>query len=159
MRMNVIIIFFICSLVNVMLSTVKSILTVKASKGVATLINAITYGFYVVVVKQIASADLGITVTITILTNIIGVYTSIWLLEKFKKDNLWRISVTTKSGVIIQKLEYHDIQHYWREAYYKNEQYYIVDIFSHNQKESQIIKELVKGSDAKYNITEINKTL
>ena len=46
------IIFFICSLINVMLSTLKTILTVKASKGVATIINAITYGFYAIVVKQ-----------------------------------------------------------------------------------------------------------
>ena len=68
------IIFFLCSLINVMLSTLKTILTVKASKGIATLINAITYGFYAIVVKQLASLDLITTVSVTIITNIIGVY-------------------------------------------------------------------------------------
>ena len=58
-------VFFICSLVNVMLSTCKTVLTVKASKGAATLINACTYGFYAIVVKQLASFDLIYTVTIT----------------------------------------------------------------------------------------------
>ena len=84
------IIFFICSLINVMLSTLKTILTVKASKGVATIINAITYGFYAIVVKQLASLDLITTVTVTIITNIIGVYVSMWLLERTKKDCLWK---------------------------------------------------------------------
>lgn len=157
--MQIILIFFICSLVNVMLSTVKSILTVKASKGVATLINAITYGFYVVVVKQIASADLGMTVAVTIITNIIGVYTSIWLLEKFKKDNLWKISVTTDRFGIVDELEKAGIAHYWQEVKYKGGNYIVVEIFSHNQQESVTIKECLKGFDVKYNITEVNKSL
>ena len=45
-------VFFLCSLVNVMLSTCKTVLTLKASKGAATVINACTYGFYAIVVKQ-----------------------------------------------------------------------------------------------------------
>ena len=66
-------IFFICSLINVMLSTCKTVLTIKATKGVATLINACTFGFYAIVVKQLASFDLIYTVSVTIITNIIGV--------------------------------------------------------------------------------------
>lgn len=151
------IIFFICSLINVMLSTLKTILTVKASKGVATIINAITYGFYAIVVKQLASLDLITTVTVTIITNIIGVYASMWLLEKTKKDCLWKISVTTKDNTLVEKLEKFSISYVMNPVQYKKQTYYNIDVFSENQKDSSIIENILKEYKVKYNITEINK--
>lgn len=151
------IIFFICSLINVMLSTLKTILTVKASKGVATIINAITYGFYAIVVKQLASLDLITTVTVTIVTNIIGVYISMWLLEKTKKDCLWKISVTTKDNTLVEKLEKFSISYVMNPVQYKKQTYYNIDVFSENQKDSSIIENILKEYKVKYNITEINK--
>lgn len=151
------IIFFICSLINVMLSTLKTILTVKASKGVATIINAITYGFYAIVVKQLASLDLITTVTITIITNIIGVYVSMWLLERTKKDCLWKISVTTKDNTLVEKLEKFSISYVMNPVQYKKQTYYNIDVFSENQKDSSIIENILKEYKVKYNITEINK--
>lgn len=151
------IIFFICSLINVMLSTLKTILTVKASKGVATIINAITYGFYAIVVKQLASLDLITTVTVTIITNIIGVYVSMWLLERTKKDCLWKISVTTKDNTLVEKLEKFSISYVMNPVQYKKQTYYNIDVFSENQKDSSIIENILKEYKVKYNITEINK--
>ena len=151
------IIFFICSLINVMLSTLKTILTVKASKGVATIINAITYGFYAIVVKQLASLDLITIVTVTIVTNIIGVYVSMWLLEKTKKDCLWKISVTTKDNTLVEKLEKFSISYVMNPVQYKKQTYYNIDVFSENQKDSSIIENILKEYKVKYNITEINK--
>lgn len=151
------IIFFICSLINVMLSTLKTILTVKASKGVATIINAITYGFYAIVVKQLASLDLITTVTVTIVTNMIGVYVSMWLLEKTKKDCLWKISVTTKDNTLVEKLEKFSISYVMNPVQYKKQTYYNIDVFSENQKDSSIIENILKEYKVKYNITEINK--
>ena len=151
------IVFFICSLINVMLSTLKTILTVKASKGVATIINAITYGFYAIVVKQLASLDLITTVTVTIVTNIIGVYVSMWLLEKTKKDCLWKISVTTKDNTLVEKLEKFSISYIMNPVQYKKQTYYNIDVFSENQKDSSIIENILKEYKVKYNITEINK--
>jgi hypothetical protein len=140
-----------------MLSTLKTILTVKASKSIATLINAITYGFYAIVVKQLASLDLVTTVSVTIITNIIGVYASMWLLEKCKKDCLWKISVTTKDKSLIEKLEKFSIQYTTNPIIYKQNTYYNIEVFSENQKDSHIIKNILNEYDVKYNITEINK--
>lgn len=153
------IIFFLCSLINVMLSTLKTILTVKASKGVATLINAITYGFYAIVVKQLASLDLITTVTVTIITNIIGVYVSMWLLEKVKKDCLWKISITTKDENLINKIENFGIEYTINPVEYKKNTYYSIEVFSENQKDSAIIRNILNEYNVKYNITEINKKL
>ena len=157
--MVAIIIFTVCSLVNVILSTMKTILTVRSTKVVASIINAITYGFYAIVVKQLASLNLTVTVIVTIATNLIGVYISMWLMDKMKKDCLWKISVTTKNKSIAKKIENFDIEYTMSPIQYKNETYYSIEIFSKNQKDSTIIKNILNEYKVKYNVTEITKTL
>ena len=157
--MVAIIIFTVCSLVNVILSTMKTILTVRSTKIVASVINAVTYGFYAIVVKQLASLDLTVTVIVTIATNLIGVYLSMWLMDKMKKDCLWKISVTTKDKSIVKKIENFDIEYTLSPIQYKKETYYSIEIFSKNQKDSTIIKNILNEYKVKYNVTEITKTL
>ena len=157
--MTQIIIFTVCSLVNVILSTMKTILTVRSTKVVASIINAVTYGFYAIVVKQLASLDLTVTVIVTIATNLIGVYLSMWLMDKMKKDCLWKISVTTKNKSIAKKIENFDIEYTMSPIQYKKETYYSIEIFSKNQKDSTIIKNILNEYKVKYNVTEITKTL
>ena len=157
--MTQIIIFTVCSLVNVILSTMKTILTVRSTKIVASVINAVTYGFYAIVVKQLASLDLTVTIIVTIATNLIGVYLSMWLMDKMKKDCLWKISVTTKDKSIIKKIENFDIEYTLSPIQYKKETYYSIEIFSKNQKDSSIIKNILNEYKVKYNVTEITKTL
>lgn len=157
--MIAIIIFTVCSLVNVILSTMKTILTVRSTKIVASIINAVTYGFYAIVVKQLASLDLTVTVIVTIATNLIGVYLSMWLMDKMKKDCLWKISVTTKDKSIVKKIENFDIEYTMSPIQYKKETYYSIEIFSKNQKDSTIIKNILNEYKVKYNVTEITKTL
>lgn len=157
--MTATIIFFICSLINVILSTMKSILTVKGNKRTAVVANATTYGFYAVVVKQLATLDLTTTVLVTIITNIIGVYFSMWFLEKLKKDALWKISVTVKNTTLVEKLKPFAIDCLIHTVNYNQSKYYCIDIFSKNQKDSKIIKNILTEYDVKYNITEITKKL
>ena len=157
--MVAIIIFTVCSLVNVILSTMKTILTVRSTKVVASVVNAVTYGFYAIVVKQLASLDLTVTVIVTIVTNLIGVYLSMWLMDKMKKDCLWKISITTKDKSIVKKIENFDIEYTLSPIQYKKETYYSIEIFSKNQKDSTIIKNILNEYKVKYNVTEITKTL
>lgn len=157
--MVAIIIFTVCSLVNVILSTMKTILTVRSTKVVASIINAVTYGFYAIVVKQLASLDLTVTVIVTIATNLIGVYLSMWIMDKMKKDCLWKISVTTKDKSIVKKIENFDIEYTLSPIQYKKKTYYSIEIFSKNQKDSTIIKNILNEYKVKYNVTEITKTL
>ena len=157
--MTQIIIFTVCSLINVILSTMKTILTVRSTKAVASIINAVTYGFYAIVVKQLASLDLTVTVIVTIATNLLGVYLSMWIMDKMKKDCLWKISVTTKDKSIVKKIENFDIEYTMSPIQYKKETYYSIEIFSKNQKDSTIIKNILNEYKVKYNVTEITKTL
>lgn len=85
--------FFIISLVNVILSSTKSICTVRYGRGINVLTNVISYSFYTVVVKQVADLPLEITVIATAAANALGVWLSYVILDKVQKDKLWKIEV------------------------------------------------------------------
>ena len=79
--------------------------------------------------------------------------------DKMKKDCLWKISVTTKDKSIVKKIENFDIEYTMSPIQYKKETYYSIEIFSKNQKDSTIIKNILNEYKVKYNVTEITKTL
>lgn len=85
--------FFLISLINVILSSAKSICTVRYGRGINVLANVISYSFYVVVVKQTASLPLVITVLSTAIANALGVWLSYVILDLLQKDRLWKIEV------------------------------------------------------------------
>lgn len=85
--------FFLISLVNVLLSSIKSICTVRYGRGICVTMNVISYSFYVVVVEQIANLPLTITVISTALANALGVWLSYAILDFLQKDRLWKIEV------------------------------------------------------------------
>lgn len=149
-----IIVFFICQLINVALNTIKTIIMHKEQKISSSLINAITYGFYTIIVVMTASAlPLLITIIITIVTNLIGVYTSMLVLEKLKKDSLWEIVATvkynkTRLGCMAFELNQHKIKFNMVDTWDKSET--IFHIYSENQKQSVIIKNLLDKYGAKY---------
>ena len=93
-----IIIFTLCSLVNVMLNTAKTIIMYRNEKLSSALANAVTYGFYTVVVVLMAGdMELWVKVAVTAITNFIGVWLSMFILEKIRKDKLWRVEFTVNN--------------------------------------------------------------
>lgn len=85
--------FFIISLINVILSSTKSICTVRYGRGVNVFANVIAYSFYTVIVKQTASLPLEITVLSTAVANALGVWISYVILDLIQKDRLWKVEV------------------------------------------------------------------
>jgi hypothetical protein len=85
--------FFLISLINVILSSTKSICTVRYGRGVNILTNVVAYSFYTVVVKQTASLPLEVTVIATAVANALGVWLSYVILDLIQKDKLWKIEV------------------------------------------------------------------
>lgn len=154
---KVVVIFCICSLVNVILSTLKTLIMVNAGRGSAIIINAVCYGFYTLVVKQLSSVDYVTAVLVTIGANIVGVWISYKIMDLFKKDKLWRITVTLKTvdefAECVQQLAKYNI------GYTPIENTNSIDIYSYNQKESAIIKTILANYDYKYFIQEMAKNL
>ena len=85
--------FFLISLINVILSSTKSICTVRYGRGINVLTNVISYSFYVIVVKQTADLPLTITVISTAAANALGVWLSYVILDLVQKDKLWKVEV------------------------------------------------------------------
>ena len=113
--LQTVVIFFVLQLVNVILNTLKTLIMAKTdSKHASAIINAVTFGFYTAVVQQVATVDLYITIPVTVITNIIGVYISYWLMNKCKKDSLWRIEIYVKRKQhmieIISEIEKNNLQ-------------------------------------------------
>ena len=154
---KVIIVFCICSLVNVILSTLKTLIMVNAGEKMSILINAVCYGFYTLVVKQLGAVDYVTAVIVTILANIVGVWISYRIMDLFKKDKLWRITATLKNkkqfDECIAQLQKYNI------GCTPIEKTNSVDIYSYNQKESAIIKSVLDNYDYKYFIQEMAKSL
>lgn len=142
-------IFFLMQFVNVVLSTMKTILTVKANVHVAMLINTATYTFYSGVVKLLTDQPMVVVLFTTFVTNVIGVYLAMYILKKIRKDVLWKIEVTvpTSETAEVHKCE---IPHH----YIPVGKYTKFEFYCDTQEESRIVKELVKTHSAKYFVAE-----
>ena len=158
-----IIVFSIITLINVILSTAKSILTVKSSRKVAAWINAISYGFYAMVVKQMSTVSVEVVVIVTVIANLIGVYFSMWLLDKFKKDVFWKITIIPENSAfqsIRKELVENELGFNEYEVNTKYGDQKALDVFSENQESSKKIKEILKRNGrVKYHISEIGTQL
>lgn len=104
--------FFLISLVNVILSSTKSICTVRYGRGVNVIANVIAYSFYTVVVKQTANLPLEVTVIATAIANALGVWLSYAVLDRLQKDRLWKVEVVvSKCHTELLHYELYDIPH------------------------------------------------
>lgn len=144
-------IFFLMQFINVVLSTMKTILTVKANKHVAMLINTLTYTFYSGVVKLLTDQPMVVVLVATAVTNMLGVYLAMYILEKTRKDVLWKVEVTVKNEVA-EELHNRmtDVPHSYIEVG-KNT---LFNFYCDTQKESAKVKEVVKHYNAKYFVAE-----
>lgn len=144
-----ILIFVILNLINVILQTLKSILTVKSTPKVASIINAITFGFYVVVIKQLSDFNLIITVIVTVIANLIGVQIGTTIIKRFTKDQLWKITVIPStvfdSNYIMNKLDDGQIAYTIIPTSNDKE---VIDIFSRTQNETIAIQKIIDKTNS-----------
>lgn len=152
-KMKIIIIFFILQSINVILSTMKNLVMIKVNnKHLSAFVNALQFGFYTVVVKQIATLDLTTTVIITVITNIIGVYISYLLIELVRKERVWLIKTQPlgelESNRVMEELRENNISFNSMLVQDKT----IFEIFSYSSNESLIIKEILNKSNGKIKI-------
>ena len=92
---NAILIFAIATIINVTLSTIRSICTIKCGKWLSAISNAVCYGFYPLIVMLTAQGTVGIIInmSITAIANFICVWLIKYVEEKAKKDKMWKIEV------------------------------------------------------------------
>ena len=158
--MKFLLFFIVLNVVNVILQTVKSIATVKCKPLSASVVNAVAYGLYTVVVVYTATdcLDLFGKVLVTALTNLIGVYVVKKIEEKNRKDKLWKVEATVLRGhttALHCALVDAEIPHNYLENVGK---YTLFNVFCNTQADSVKAKEILNRFGAKYFVSE-SKTL
>ena len=150
--------FIILNIINVVMQTIKSIATVKCGKGIAALVNAITFALYTVVtIYTMCDLPMLWKAIIVGLCNLIGVYVVKYFEEKARKDKLWKVEVTLRpkhSLKVAEMLDKLEIPYNWVDI----EKYVLFNIYCATQKESTMVKEIVNKYNAKYFVSE-SKTL
>ena len=143
------------NIANVIIQTVKSIATVKCGKGIAALVNAVAYGLYTIVtVYMLCDLPLYWKAAIVALCNLVGVYVVKWGEEKARKDKLWKIEATFDSELLNEIHNCVGISH----SYIEVGSHVIFNFYAENQRQSALIRDIVKKYNGKYFVSE-SKTL
>lgn len=151
--MNPILLFTLATIVNVSVSTIRSICTIKCGKWLSALTNAICYGFYPLIVMLTAkdTVDIVTNMCITAVANFICVWIIKYVEEKARKDKLWRIDLTVpaeETSFIHRRLA--DIPHNFIECGPKT----VFNCYCATQKESAEVKTLAVAIGGQYSAFE-----
>lgn len=156
---NLLIIFIVLSIINVIFSTIKSIVTVKGGAISASLLSALYYGYYnIVLIYTVAEFPLWQKVVVTFGCNLIGVFIVKWAEAKAKKDKLWKVEATIEKIEFNQNKELLDlfkVPH----NYIDIEKYVILNFYCATKKQSEIVKNLLDEMNAKYFVSESKNLL
>lgn len=146
--------YIIFNVLNVIIQTVKSIVTIKCNKWVAAVVNAIAYGLYTYIVVLTASdLDLWFKIITVALANLVGVFIVKWIEEKKRKEMLWKVEFTIKREFLKNVktlLTLVKVPH----SYIEIGKNVIINAYCATGKESESVKEIIKKYNAKYFVSE-----
>ena len=148
------VVFFACQLINVILSTIKNVVTIKGTKITASVFSAVNYAVNTIILKTIADVPLWVAVVVSASCNLIGVYIGLWITEKMRKEQFWKITVTIPTGSyenFKNDLNNQDIDFIVYETSWKD--YKVIDVFAKHKSTSKKVKEIFKNYDVKYTIS------
>lgn len=114
--MNAILLFTLATVINVTLSTVRAIVTIKGGKWASATMNALCYGFYPLIVMLTAKDTVTIVVNmfITAVANFVCVWLIKYVEEKARKDKMWKVEMAIpkeETNLVCQMLDRKDIPH------------------------------------------------
>ena len=136
--------YVILSIVNVVLQTVKSIMTIKCGKLAAAIMNAVAFGVYtVVLIYTMCDFPLWEKVLVTAAINFVAVFIVKFVEEKLQKDKLWKIEATIQEkelNAMRTECEEKDLSY----NYIDIKNYVIFNFYCKTQAESREVKELLK---------------
>ena len=152
---NLLIVFIVLNILNVIIQTVKSIATVKCGKTTAAIVNAVAYGLYTIVtVYMMCELDLWLKAAIVAACNLVGVYVVKLLEEKARKDKLWKVEATFKREDNWE-LALFQLKEYGIPVNYIDvEKYIIVNCYCESKDLSEQTKHILERTNAKYFVTE-----
>lgn len=142
--------FIICTFANVVLSTIKSVMTIKGGKVSAAIWNALAFGLYSYIVVLTATAPISTLgkVLVTVGCNLVGVYGVKLFEEKLKKDRLWKIEMTVRNG--FAETMHHDLTLEGIPNNYVNAgKHTVFNCFCETKQDTEKVLRIAKAYDAK----------
>ena len=158
MNIELLITFIILSIINVIFSTVRSIVTIKGNKVTASFISGGYFAFYnIMLLYTVADFPMWQKCIITFVCNVIGVFIVKFIEEKSRKDKLWKVEATiprAEASRLINYLENSELSYNYVDIY----KYYLFNFYCPTQRQSAEVKKLLDNFHAKYFVSE-SKTL
>lgn len=153
--MNAIIFFALMTIINVTLSTIRSLCTIKGGKWLSATTNAICYGFYPLIVMLTAKGT--VTIIVNMIITAVANFVCVWLIklveEKARKDKLWLVKIT------IPKKDFEKAK-FWLKtweipySYVDIEKYVVFDTYCATQKDTEYAVKVCKMFNGKMFATE-----
>lgn len=147
--------YIVFNILNVIIQTVKSIVTIKCNKYVASIVNAVAYGLYTyIVILMNCELSLAFKIVVVALANLVGVFVVKHVEEKNRKSKLWKIEFTvagTLTPTIDELLRLAKVPHNYIENVGR---YTIFNAYCATENESKIVKEIINKYNAKYFVNE-----
>ena len=147
--------FVILNFVNVLVNTSRSLLTIKGGKWIASIMNAVCYGYYTIIIVITATYEMPLFIKCiaVAVVNFVGVFTIKYCEEKMQKDKMWIYNATAKVNTnklinVIELLKEINIKLVYTTVV-ENE-LYTMQIFSNTPKESEMIKAILENYGIKY---------
>lgn len=151
--------FIALSIINVVFSTVRQLVTHGENKLLAALLSGGYFAFYnVMVIFTVADFPLWQKCAITFFCNVIGVYVVKWGEEKARKDKLWEVRGTLTTPInciaVCKDLDAANIPY----NYIDVNKYIIFNCYCATQADSSKVKKILNDWEMKYFVSE-SKTL
>ena len=146
------IIFALATIVNVTLSTIRSICTIKCDKWLSALSNAVCYGFYPLIVMLTANGtvDIIINMTITAVANFICVWLIKYVEEKTRKDKLWKVEMAVPCHQAIEVIgRLNHIEDFIPFNYSYVGDWYVFNCYCATKEETAFVRDLAKDYNGK----------
>lgn len=151
--------FVILNFINVLVNTARSLTTVKGGKWVASVMNALCYGYYTVIIVITATYEMPLLMKCiaVAIVNFVGVFTIKFCEEKMQKEKRWVFLATAKieNNAIVEvaeKLKTLEIKLLYTEVI--ADELYSLQIFSNTRKESEMITAILENYNIKFSAIE-----
>ena len=157
---ELLLLFIVLNVVNVILQTFKTLCTVNGGKYTASLINALAYGFYTIIVIYMM-CDLPILTKAFVIgmCNLVGVFIVKYIEERRLQDKLWKIEFTVKNCCFHEILDYLDTNKVPYNYTKMPQDYIAFYAFCNTKTESEKVKKLIDKYGAKYFVSESKSLL
>lgn len=151
--MSLLSLFIVANIVNVIMSTIKTLVTVNANKYVAAVVSAVNYGFNVyIVVLTVCELPLIEKCFVVGFCNLVGVFVVKWVEEKARKEKLWEIKLTVPT-IHLQEIDVKldSVPHNYIEL---SDKHTVFTFYCATKEDTKKVKKIADCYEAKYFVSE-----